>query len=283
MPPSPQLPQIYDFASFASFFAACMRARQAADRKLSYRQLCRKLQIDSPSKLSMIAANRRVPAPGFAAAICAALGLDTAQGEYAEALVALQRARTGDERQAAGERLGSLRQRDTTRELDARSFEMISQWHHLAILELSALPTFRADPSWIRRRFGGRIKTEDARQSLALLEAAGVLARDEDGLLRRTALRFTTSRNVPSDAIRNYHRQILQLAGEALYLQSVDERYVSSTTVSIDPAKMPEAQRLIAEFRDRFTGMMHGGTPSETYNLSMQFFRLTEPEGNGDA
>ena len=75
---------------------------------------------------------------------------------------------------------------------------------------------------------------------------------------------------------------MLELARESIESQTTEERVLNSCAMAIDPAKLDQAKELIIEFRTRMAKLMEAtaGQGKEVYELSVQFFRLTE-KGTG--
>jgi hypothetical protein len=67
------------------------------------------------------------------------------------------------------------------------------------------------------------------------------------------------------------------LAAEAIEAQSVDERDYSSCALTIKKDMLPKAKEIIAKFRAEMASVLEKHPGDETYQLSVQFFRLTEP------
>jgi uncharacterized protein (TIGR02147 family) len=91
---------------------------------------------------------------------------------------------------------------------------------------------------------------------------------------------FSVSSDVPSEAIRKFHKQILQKALSAVDAQSVDERNLSVVTGAVSTEDLPEYNRLIKGFRRKMNSLFEKNKKKsdQVYCLSVQFFRLTEKE-----
>jgi uncharacterized protein (TIGR02147 family) len=151
---------------------------------------------------------------------------------------------------------------------------MVSGWYHLAVLELMGTKDFSSQHDWIAHRLG--ITPFEAEEALGRLERLKFIEKTTDGYKKSPSF-FSTTRNIPSQAIREYQKKILLKAMDAIELQSVQEREISSTTMPIPVSRIPEAQNLITEFRRRLESLLSdpNNKNDEVYCLSIQFFRLT--------
>lgn len=122
------------------------------------------------------------------------------------------------------------------------------------------------------------LKTSGARLALGRLERLELITRtgstwqvNQDSVISEQA--------VPGDAVKKFHRQILEKAAAALAFQSSDERYGISHMMPVRVKSVDRAKKLIQKFRLDFAKEIsdqEGG--EEIYGLSLQFFRLTQTE-----
>ena len=87
---------------------------------------------------------------------------------------------------------------------------------------------------------------------------------------------LTTSADVPSRALRKYHRQNLMLAESSLESDPVELRDISATNMAIDPRHLPKAKKLIRSFRRKLSRLLEMGEKTEVYTLSVQLFPNTK-------
>src|SRR5262249_31981564 len=84
---------IFNFPDFSSYVFHYVKSRKEADPSLSYRRFSRRLGLKSESLLRMVASGKRKATPDLVYRIGAALGFNSRELEYADALAGLQRAR----------------------------------------------------------------------------------------------------------------------------------------------------------------------------------------------
>lgn len=91
---------------------------------------------------------------------------------------------------------------------------------------------------------------------------------------------LTTTHEIPSRAIRNFHAQVLEKAKLALETQSIEERDITGVTLAVVPEKIPLMKEEIRKFRRRISRLAKSPDATEVYQLSIQFFRLSNKEGD---
>ena len=160
-------------------------------------------------------------------------------------------------------------------ELEDREFRLISQWYYLAILNLAKLKTNKSCPLWIAKRLG--IKENEAKMALGTLEAMNFIV-TKKGKMCRTAYPLSTSHDIPSRAIRKYHKEVLYKAIDILENENVEttNREYSSTTMLIDPDQLGKAKKLMSDTKRKVEKILESGTPTEVYNFTYQIFPLED-------
>lgn len=163
-------------------------------------------------------------------------------------------------------------------ELDADQFATMAEWYHFGILSLMETAGFVSDPAWISERLA--IKLPEATAAIERLLRLGLVARGDDGALKLTKGRLTTSDGVRSISLRRAHATNLALAQKSLEEDDVDVRDFSAMTLAIDAALLPEAKKIIREFQDRLADRLEvPGKQTEVYKLCVQLFPLSHPTG----
>jgi uncharacterized protein (TIGR02147 family) len=151
-------------------------------------------------------------------------------------------------------------------------FNLVSDWHHFAILELAALPGFSVDPKWIAPKL--RITQAAARAAIERLKSAGLLI-EVNGGYRKFEKNYIFE-NVPSAAIRKHHRDTLDLAKRALQEQPMDVREFFTVCFPMNVTLIPDVKRKIREFSESLMAEMQDERPQAVYKLAVQFFRLDQ-------
>jgi uncharacterized protein (TIGR02147 family) len=261
---------LLDAETSTGFLKEELARRMRANPRYSQRAFARQLGL-SPGELCELLAGKRALSLKSALRVARALGLSPAETRHLIQLAQVERGR----RLGAPELLEPLRDDAApSRELTLDMFRVVSDWYCFAILNLLDCDDFQSDAGWIARRLGiSRLETELA---LERLERVGLVERDRRGELRGVKDYVLSPAGIPSEAIRNYHRQILGKAIEALETQGVGEREISGVGLAVDPVQLPALKKEIVEFQDRLVAKYaRGRRKTEVYQLESALFRLT--------
>ncbi len=238
-----------------------MTRARAVNPSFSLRALAKKLNIQ-PSALSEILSGKRFMTRRMAQRVLERLCVDPSKS--AQILSGLTN-RTSDKK--------PNRQYAEFIQINMDHYHVISEWYYFAIISLAETSNFRDEPYWIARRLN--IKASEASTALQRLERLGLLARTKSGKLKSTAQQFATTSDIASLSLRKSHHQNLDLARKSLDEDGVELRDFTSMTMAIDPAKIPEAKRMIKEFRRKLCAFMESGKKSEVYRMCFQLFPLS--------
>lgn len=151
--------------------------------------------------------------------------------------------------------------------------EVISSWEHFAILALLELDGFRAQNKTIARRLN--LPLGIVIECLNRLELLGLVKQKSDTWVL-TGKNMATPSNVPNSALRETLRQCIAKALESLEKDPVESRDITGTTMAISSKKLPEARRLIQDFRRNLSAFLEAGSKDAVYRLNVQLFPLSQ-------
>lgn len=246
-------------------------------RSFSYRQFAQRSET-SPGLYKDVVEGRRRLTEETANKFARALGLQAKASDYFLWMARLSFGKSAQEKSLALSRMASLRGKTSIRRLEPDQYEVFRDWHHCAIRELAALEAFREDPDWISGILLPPIQSTKARESLELLERIGLLRRDRRGRLAQAQSAFTSEDDRLSAAVREYHRQMLTLAREALDRLPMPKREVGGATLCTSRRIQERIRERMRIFREEVLAMVveDRDPPEAVWQLQMCLFPLTE-------
>ena len=161
-------------------------------------------------------------------------------------------------------------------QLQNDQFYLASDWHYYAILCLIETTDFQDDYQWIAKRL--RTSVRKVKEAMERLMRLGFLNYTREGKLIVQEVEFITSEDIPNNSMKKRHSENLEAARESLFTDDVMIRDFSAATIAIDPARLPQAQKMIREFQDKLFSFLEGGKKSEVYEICMQVFPRTNIE-----
>lgn len=276
---------IYDYSDPVEFLHAYLRQAQKTNPAFSLRAWAKQMQLSNAALLSMVMNRKRRLLPSLSSKIREHF-LRTAkftklEAQYFEALVLFSNAKTEDEKFFYQDMLSSMRDDNSFSTLQLDQLRFISDWYHFAIIEMTKIKGFNSDPAWIQVRLGNEVSLTEVTEAVDRLVRLGLLEKDESGQLRKSKQKLSTTSDIPSASIKKHHSQMIQKALKAMEIQSVNDRDITSHTIAIDTSKLPEAKKMIQNFRRRLGNFLASSESDTVYQLNIQLFNVLGETVNG--
>ena len=267
--------------NYREILKSSLEERCLINPKYSLRAFANDLEVPVSNLSGVIKGNKGL-SRGTAVKISTRLGFNKSEAARFVNLVMASDGRSKKIRQNAEKSLKEgcdVIHKNDYKEVSLEAFKIISNWYHHAILELVTLKNFRNDASWIAKKLGiSEIEVKMAIERLTRLEMLEV----KSGKLVPTELNTRTTNDVPSEAIRKFHKQMLQKAMDSITLQNIDKRDVSLAVLTVNSKDLPEIKRKIQKFRNELCEQIDLLSPANkrdhVYSLGIQFFRITNEE-----
>lgn len=162
--------------------------------------------------------------------------------------------------------------------LDVEVFAAIQDLYHAAILEMTFLPSFRADAKWIAATLG--IAPLDAKLALERLKALKLIVeRDGQWVKSTTAILRTPPGKTTSATLRNHQIQVLQKGIECVHSVPIDQRVNASMTFPMATSRLEAARTLIERFALHLCKAMSREERDNVFQLGICLYPLTKSKG----
>lgn len=262
--------------NYREFLADELARRMRTNPRYSQRAFSRHLGL-SPGELSEVLNGKRRLGIRSVLRISQALGLNQTETKHLALLVQMEKT----QELGKGELLKSgkeiVKTLPETRALSHDLFAIVADWYHFAILNLAETEGFEWKDHHIARRLG--ISRTEAVLAIKRLQKVGLITKNKSGDYNVTRDYVKAVEEVPSEAGRRFHQQILQKATSALDLQSISERDISGISFPIHMKNIPSIKKDISEFFDQIAAKYSKDRiKNEVYHLEISLFRLSEGE-----
>lgn len=161
------------------------------------------------------------------------------------------------------------RDKDFSR-LELKDFQVMSAWYHAALIELTRTKSYDPKPAAMARRLG--ISTMEVELALDRLMRLGILVL-KDGIYQRSRGPLTVG-DVPSSAIRKFHKEMLKRAEVAMETRPISERLMSGVTLAVPADKIDMVNERITALRRDLATMFGDQECDAVYHVAIQYFRL---------
>ncbi|WP_413293124.1 DUF4423 domain-containing protein [Bdellovibrio sp. HCB185ZH] len=255
--------------TYRDFIFEEFKKRKTKNSSYSMRAFARDLEMNA-SRLSEIMNGKVGLSDLKGAEIAQRFGLNGKDREYFLDLIRAEHARSSIAKKEARERVRMYLLDERT--LTDSEFHAVADWRNLALLELLTVPEIETSAASFAQKLG--LPVAEVEEVVAQLVACRML--DTSGE-RWQALEgdFTTSADVSSKAVQNFHSQMLKRAGRAIQNDPVEDREFSSVIFAMSAQQMKYAKDRLREFRRSLVRELEAIPGKEkVFSLSMQLFEL---------
>jgi transcriptional regulator with XRE-family HTH domain len=154
------------------------------------------------------------------------------------------------------------------------TFAVISDWYHIAILELTFVSGFKADAKWISRKLS--ITTGEAKSAVERLKRLGLLLEENGSFIKSSKLLTNRSDVTTSAAHKELQRQIIEKALLAVDECAAEDKDITSMTMAIDTSNLEKARELTRKYRREMCALLEDGEQTQIYNLGIQLYPISK-------
>ena len=261
-----------DYRLYIADYYADRKARSA----FTWQEFANAAGFTSPVYLKYVSEGRFNLSEDAAVRVAQAMDLAGFEPEYFCEMVKFDHAKNDAEKKAAFNRMLAIADAHKAKILEGDSFRFFSDWKNPVIRELApAMPG--AKPLALAHACRPKVSAAEVSETLKFLVNAELLQKDEDGNYRQTEKSVTTGpMNATPVAVRGLHRQMGEIALEAIEGVSQDNRNFSGLTLGVTRGAYEEIVKEIAEFRKRVVAIAtRDNETDEVYRMNIQFFPMT--------
>lgn len=270
---------VFHFDDPVEFVIKQFTIKKEKNPRFSLRAWSKQLGFQNPSMISSVMKGERRLQTDLCEKIGKNLKLSIPEQKYFKILVLQKNAKNDEERAVYSEMLIKARPSSALvkRDVDLDAFRFISDWYHVAILEMLELKDFQYDYDYIANRLGKGLTKELVKIAIERLIRLGLVEEAKlRKILRRTNGNIVVDKNIPSEIIRNHHAQFLDLAKASITNQSFEERDIRGSTLAIRKEDFKTIQEILRKAHSDIIALSCDKNGNDVYHFSTQFFKLTE-------
>lgn len=249
------------------------------DRKrcsaFSWREFSKKAGFSSPSYMKVVCDGKSKLSRIGVERTGEAMGLVGFEMDYFRAMVEFGQAETESEKKSAYENMLAIAKVHKVRVMEGDLFEFYDSWQNPVVRELAPLMP-GATPGEIAKQCYPEISAAEVQQSLNFLTKAGLLKKNNDGVLVQSETSVKGTPDATRLALRGMHRMMSKLATPAIDLP-VEERHFSGITMGLSRESYNKIENLLDEFRRKIVAIAaEDKNIEQVYRLNLQLFPLTK-------
>lgn len=263
---------IFEHKSCRNYLKEVLAERILSNPNYSLRAFSRDLSL-SPGFLSSVLSGSRRLSSEMGNKVADNLKLNSKEKEYFIATIALESEKHPLKRERILDEMASLRGKEKLHDLSIDAFKAISDSLHFSILALLDLEGFDPTIDNISKKLGvSGVVIESALERLLRLE---LIYKNKRGLLKKNHDMVMFKTEQTNEALRNFYKQTLNRAIQSIDKHDLDQRYMSSRTIAVDPESLDEAKQIARKAMDDISNLFEQGkNKSEVFHVGLQIFNF---------
>jgi uncharacterized protein (TIGR02147 family) len=273
---------IYSYLDYRNYCSDFYNSNKKSDPKFSYRVFAKKAEV-APSYLKHVIDGRRNISPKMSLKFAKGMGLQQKEIDYFENLVRFSQAISLEEKALYFERLRRKRAKEIKSLGLAEAVDLLSHWYVVAIKEI-VVNLNSDDVRLIQRCVRKKLPENLIQKTIDNLKELGWL-RFEDGRWLSSNSQVQFPDEVKSYIVRSFHRQMLELATEALG-DEIEDREFGAAMFTFPASRLPELKERIKEMQKDLIGYVQDVASSTedrsehlVYHFGVQCFALQDKTG----
>lgn len=268
-------PDVLQYTNYRLYLQDFYAYKKATSSAFSLRFFAARAGLSSHAHLKLVMDGKRNITKGTVVKLIRGLDLDEERAVYFENLVFFNQAKTGEERTLYYGNLVKSSPGSRLHKMDKEQFRIFKEWYHSVIREMIELRGFNPAPEWISKHFAYRVTPPQVAESLKLLTSLGMISRTANGYRQRDSL-ITTDDEVNDLLVKAYHRQMMDLAKDALDSLPAENRDISAVTFAIRREDFPALKKHLQLMRKELLNFSsEAGTGEDVVQVNIQLFPLT--------
>lgn len=253
--------QLHD--EFRLWLQTELMSRCKKNPRYTLRSFAALLEMDSSSVSQLISGKRRA-SKKVISKICERLSVD--QKKQSQFLSKIKKTKSNDNEVTAGEINYQLMSDD--------AITVLSNWYYFAILEIINSDNFQNSYTWIANRLS--LTASEVKIAVERLVRLNLLKIEDGSIVRTEKFLSTYIPGQTSAAQKEFQKQVLQMAITAIDDVPIELRDMSNMTMSIDVDKIPEAKKMITDFRRKLCAFLEDGERTQVFQLGIQLYPLSK-------
>ncbi len=165
--------------------------------------------------------------------------------------------------------------------LDDKTFSAIAGWHFYAIRQICRTAAVVKNAEDISARLLFPVGVRKIREAVTTLLELGLLSRSsETGALSCTEKSVTSSDDLRSEALKQFHEGVLSISTQAVRKFDVSERELRAATFSVEAKDFSAMQKKIRVFMSELLDEYGREGGDSVYQMAIQLFPLAKCEAD---
>lgn len=270
---------VFEYTGYRQYIADFYAERKVKSA-FTWREFARMAGFSSSVHLKYVSEGRFNLGEDAVERVAKAMGLSGNRLEYFRAMVEFDHAVTDNIKKEIFDRMLSIAKQSNAKVIEGDAFRYFDSWKNPVLRELApAMPG--AKPLALAKACRPKVSAAEVSESLNFLVKANLLKKDAAGNYKQSDKIVTAGpMAAASVAVRGLHRQMGEIALDAIEGVPQSERHFSGVTLGITSDAYDEIVAVINDCRRKIIEIAtRDDSTDEVYRLNIQFFPMTNKKG----
>jgi uncharacterized protein (TIGR02147 family) len=270
---------VFEYTGYRQYIADFYAERKVKSA-FTWREFARMAGFSSSVHLKYVSEGRFNLGEDAVERVAKAMGLSGNRMEYFRAMVEFDHAVTDNIKKEIFDRMLFIAKQSNAKVIEGDAFRYFDSWKNPVLRELApAMPG--AKPLALAKACRPKITAAEVSESLNFLVKANLLKKDAAGNYKQSDKIVTAGpMAAASVAVRGLHRQMGEIALDAIEGVPQSERHFSGVTLGITSDAYDEIVAVINDCRRKIIEIAtRDDSTDEVYRLNIQFFTMTNKKG----
>ena len=237
---------------------------------MSYRLFGREIDTDA-SLLVKVFQKKRNLSKKVIPSIIKFCKLNNNEARFFELLFEFTKAKSQDEIKRLFDLMNEVKGVDNI-SLSLDQYSYYSKWYYSALWALMNVKP-NQPASFYAKHLIPPISVSDAKEAIRVLDNIGLIKKNDDGTYNTLNRHITSGKPKKRSAVRNYHKEIIDLAQKSIESVSTDKRDISTVTASVDHACLLDIKEILDETRKKIQSRVESvDQASKVIQINFQVF-----------
>jgi uncharacterized protein (TIGR02147 family) len=271
---------VFSYSDYREYLKDELSGKRRRNGSFSTRAAAAYLGLGSGTLSRIISGDRDI-GPALLPRIICFLGLKAREAEYFSLLVRFNKTANPGKKRQCYEKIVRMRG-ERRRKIPEEQFSIFDRWYNLALHQLFRIIPDCVDSAKLGALLEPPVSAAKARKAIELLEATGLIKKNEQGGYTPVEPSMTTGETWRGAAIHGYQRTVAGMAAEAIDGFPKPQRDFSTLTVCLSSEGLAEIRKIIRKARDEILAVEEKEkAPERVYQMNFQVFPLSRPQKRG--
>lgn len=270
-------PSVFGFFDFREFLRARQKWLKTEKPFFTLEYIAQKLDLKSKGHVSLILSGAKTVPDAKIKRLAECFCLEGEEQEFFVNLVHYNQESTYRQKKTYLDRMVAL-MRMSNKKLVPAQYRICEKWFYPIVLEVLRLHDFKEDWAAIGKAVRPAITAVEAKEAVQVLCSISLVRKNARGFLEPTDTVLTFGEGWKSVVARNFQSQTIGMAQQALVGIPVQERDISTLTLSMGRGTFQKIQQSIQLLRKEILAMVQADTQADSvYQMNISLFPVSNP------